>query len=242
MSEIEAQTAREWIAVYRERLADLSWFMRCLNEPIARWANAEDGVTGRFWEGRFKSQALLDEAALLTCMSYVDLNPVRAGIAETPEASDYTAIQARVRAWASDSAEASTNAIESNPVDTQTTANGGEQDANLPHLLPFRGPDRADAPDHLPFAFADYLELVDWAGRAVREGKRGAIPQDTPPILTRLGIDPDAYLDRLGHQRRPAFTRAMGRADHLRQAAQELGQRFLKGITEANALFPVRTA
>jgi hypothetical protein len=81
---------------YRARLHDLSWFMRTLNEHIARLANAEDGVKGRFWEGRFKSQALLDEKALLAAMAYVDLNPVRAGLAETPEASDYTSIQERL--------------------------------------------------------------------------------------------------------------------------------------------------
>jgi len=98
-SDVEAEAARERIATYRERLSDLSWFMRCLNEPIARWANAEDGVTGRFWEGRFKSQALLDEAAVLTCMSYVNLNSVRAAVADTPEDSEHTSIQARVWAW-----------------------------------------------------------------------------------------------------------------------------------------------
>ena len=89
------EIAETWSA----RLMDISWFMRCLNESIARQANKEDNCKGRFWEGRFKSQALLDEHALLACMVYVDLNPVRAGMCETPEASDFTSIQQRLKAY-----------------------------------------------------------------------------------------------------------------------------------------------
>ena len=85
------------LAKLRKRLANLSWFMRCLCEKIARAANHEDGTSGRFWAGRFKSVALLDEAAVLACSVYVDLNPIRAGIATTPEESPYTSGRDRIR-------------------------------------------------------------------------------------------------------------------------------------------------
>ena len=74
--------------------------MRCLNEPIARLANAEDHCTDRFWEGRFKSQALLDARAVLTCMAYVDLNPIRAAMAITPEERMGSESSARVNRYA----------------------------------------------------------------------------------------------------------------------------------------------
>lgn len=96
LCESEIAMTENKINTWRNRLYDLSWYMRCLNEAIARMANEEDNCTGRFWEGRFKSQALLDERALLACMAYVDLNPVRASIANTLDKSDYTSVQQRI--------------------------------------------------------------------------------------------------------------------------------------------------
>jgi len=92
----------ERLAVLRGRLANLSWFMRCLSEPIAWAANREDICRGRFWEGRFRCQVLLDQTAVIAAMAYVDLNPVRAEICETLEDSAHTSARLRIHEIAQD--------------------------------------------------------------------------------------------------------------------------------------------
>ncbi len=88
----------ERIAMIRLRLSDPSWFMKALCEPIARLANFQDNVTGHFWEGRFKAQAITDEAGLLACSMYVDLNPIRAAMASSPQVSIHTSAYDRIKA------------------------------------------------------------------------------------------------------------------------------------------------
>ncbi len=188
---------------WRERLCDLSWFMRCINEPIARLANREDHCTGRFWEGRFKSQALLDARAVLACMAYVDLNPIRASMATTPEQSDYTSIQERILS----------------------------PDQSV--LRPFAEQDDAGFPSSLK----DYLELVDWGGREIKQRKRGYIPAQTPPILTRLKMDASPVLDYLSRDELPSFG-ALGPVSMLKAFARSVGRKFVKGHAFGSRLCP----
>jgi REP element-mobilizing transposase RayT len=192
--------------IYKKRLTDISWFMRSLNEPIARQANKEDQCTGHFWEGRFKSQALLDEGALLSCMAYVDLNPVRAGIAPTPEQSDFTSIQLRIQA-----------------------AIKGEQPLVL---LPFIGSENQHKPTGIRLSLQDYLILVDETGRLLRDDKRGAINSKTVNILTRLHISDESWL-KLTSDFESIFTGAVGTAEHLCEFSEHVGLQRAHGITNA---------
>jgi REP element-mobilizing transposase RayT len=169
LSQGELITLHETIAEYRSRLHDISWLMRNLNEYIAREANKEDDCTGRFWEGRFKSQALLDESAVLACMAYVDLNPIRSKMAATPETSDHTSIQQR------------TIAIKLKKHQPQS-------------LMPFVGNPRENMPKGIAYMLKDYCELVDTTGRIVREDKVGYIDHHLNPILNRLGLSDEQWV------------------------------------------------
>ena len=158
--------------------------MSCLNQSIACQANLEDHVTGKFWEARFHSQALKTEEALLSCMAYVDLNPVRAGLADDLETSEYTSIQERI------------NPVfdVSNAVKCQTdTADLIAFNQPLKPLLHFDQRIKNQKQSGIPFSYPDYLALVDWTGRAIREDKSGFIDSNRPPILSRIEISPEQW-------------------------------------------------
>lgn len=230
LSSTQKQVVHNHIKDYRNRLCDISWFMKCLNEPIARQANAEDNVTGHFWQARFSSQALLDEAAVLTAMAYVDLNPIRADIAETPETSDFTSVQQRIADW-----RASQNPDPAAPKPS-VPKNTESLESTIVQLLGFRDDGGKGDEKAIPYSTTDYLELVDWSGRAIVEGKKGAIPDYLPPILHRLNMRPEQYL---AYIREPkfGFANALGALDKLKAYAEHFEKAFLKGQTAAAALF-----
>ena len=216
---VEAETLKavEIVESWRSRLFDLGWFMKCLNEHLARKANEEDNTKGRFWESRYKSQALLDEKALLSCMAYVDLNPVRAGMAATPEQSEHTSIQQR------------SQALSQKP---------GQKGGAKPRLVPMVDAEHIETDDEGTLCrvrLMDYLQLVDATGRALREDKRGAISAEAADVLQRLGIDETAWLRHMAprKQRTPL---AMGTMCRLRAFAKATGRRWIAGQKAACSL------
>ena len=182
----ELDLVTEIVQTWRQRLGDLSWFMKLLNEPIARQANKEDNCSGHFWQARFRSDALLTEEALLTCMAYVDLNPIRAAMAKTPEESDHTSIQERIKPTFDISQALHNNEDVSTSYFARFT---------LKSLASFDGNIKSGKQNGIPFGFNDYLLLVDTTGRIQRDDKRGFIPATFEPILQRLNIPFDDWID-----------------------------------------------
>jgi REP element-mobilizing transposase RayT len=204
----EKELAEDYIHKIRERLYDISWFMKSLNEYISRSANKEDGTRGHFWESRFKCQALLDEKAILSALAYVDLNPIRAGISDLPESSDFTSIKERIEC---------------------------EKESKVPDkLMKFDTEEKEK--NAIPFGFKEYLELVDWLGRIIREDKKGSIDKSKPKILERLGISVDGfaeYSDKLLKE----FGNAVGSPELILNICTSRNLKGIKGIKAAKKLF-----
>ena len=211
----------EKLAMIRQRLSDISWWMRLLCQQIGTRANKDDGEVGRFFQTRFKAVRLLDEAAILACAAYVDLNPIRAAMAETLENSDFTSIQRRIQTVQQDAAPSAVTGgqTESKPADKSESASRTDQGCSRknPQTESRRKPDcflapvsldvkedasgsirsqnggRASDKGFLAMPLGDYVLLLDWTARRLSKKKRGATPESVAPVLERLGLDEQTW-------------------------------------------------
>jgi hypothetical protein len=256
----------ELVATWRFRLSSVSWFMKCLKEPIARLANREDGCTGAFWEGRFNCQHILDKAGRLSCSLYIDLNLIRAAMAQTPEGSDFSSVQDRIAvrqeferlkaarkrglplsacldeakgAMPHAACGATARCVRRERDNGKTTADKSRRPATRlvrPEVDAFRHPedaiwlkpiehrDGAVRGGMLDITLEHYLELVDTMGRMLRTGKRGVIPDRLAPILERLEIELETWLENLLRDTTRIMGTAIGLTRSLTAEALRRGQ------------------
>lgn len=248
------------VAELRARLSSISWFMRCLNEVIARRANREDECTGRFWEGRFKCTRLLDDASIVSCMAYVDLNPIRAAVVHSLDEPQFTGAHDRLEACRGrlrleglqkklaeirsvncldDPSQSSSSPL---PVKSPSAEQlnqikraigiESKRSRQVRHLIEFgsKGSPISSIDE------ADYLELLDWVGRQMRSGRIGRIAEDVPPLLASLSVDVDNWLAAMDVFD-DWFARMVGSVSRMVEAAQLLGKRWLRGVGPARRLF-----
>ena len=183
----------------RRRLSDISWWMRLLCQYVGQRANRETGDSGRFWEARFRAVRLLDASALLACVAYVDLNPIRAKLAETVEASDFTSAKKRLEALltqstAREDAQAGKEISRAELVDACLSPVLLDERYGELGACPSANGCRCSDKGFLNMSTAEYLEFLDWTARCMMPGKRGATPHDAPPILQRVGLPSTVWL------------------------------------------------
>ena len=237
-------------AELRRRLQNVSWLMKCVCEYISRKANQEDQVTGTFWEGRFRAQKLLDDQAILACSVYVDLNPIRAAKVATPEESKFTSIYERIAARQAKQGRSPSGrklgkrqveAVSSRrdrflvpmtlPAKYEVDSSGKED-----RSMVCQQQHRASNKGFLRMSLDKYLELLDWTGRQIRGDKRGSIPDSLAPILERLHISRETWVDCIQNFGR-WFGWAVGKEQALVNQRDQSGQRRIRGRSQAAAVF-----
>jgi REP element-mobilizing transposase RayT len=216
----------------RARLGNLGWFMKSLKEPLARMANKEDGCKGTFWESRYKSIAILDEESLLATCAYIDLNPVAAGAAATPEASRHTSFRQRVLHARQAGKLDSLKAAARSSIDGSRAAGKLEESH---WLCPFdnrRGNDSQREGMLEDFSLGSYLLLVDYTSRLYRGGK-ARVSSEVAEIFQRLGTSAnlwDLRLKQLFGRARLLGSYFAASRDRPRQLAKAKGVHHLDNV------------
>jgi hypothetical protein len=219
------------IAKLRRRLTSISWFMGILLENIARRANREDKSSGRFWESRFKCRECTSESAILICGIYVDLNPIKAGEASSPETARYTSVFQRLMAA-------------SQPKNSRTRADGWmaeltlrpESKADEKLACSSRTGRRASDLGILPISLENYVKLLKWTARLLLSGQRRTIPKDLEAVLDHLDVNHEAWLDTVEEYEK-SFCHAVGPPSSLAKVAERMDASHLKGATAARRIF-----
>ena len=205
---------RKKLAKYRQRLGSLSWFMGRLNEPIAKQSNTEDNCTGRFWEGRYSSQVLLDEAAVFSCMVYVDLNPVRARITDKLESSNNTGIKNRLEKL-KEIEPSQARALLSANVNALSQTTKGKQ---------------------LSMSLKAYVELVEWTGKNIVYPNKAKLPSHIAFSLQQLNLQQEHWLRQIENFNEH-YCHVVGSVELIREKAKQLKKRCLKGVSAAKLLY-----
>ena len=220
-----------WIATARQRLQNVGWFMKCLKEPLSRLANRQDKTRGTFFEGRFKSVAVVGEEALLKICVYIDLNPVAAKVAKTPETSDFTSIKQRVEHVEAQGKTAELAAAEGGSVAGSRASAGLEESLWLCPIEDRRGLDSGRAGMIQGFPLGSYLNLVEYTGRLFRQGK-ASISAELAGIFERLGFTAESWRDAMDKLRGERLLGRIFAASRikLREIAQHLGVRHLVNL------------
>ena len=135
---------------------------------------------------------------MLACMAYVDLNPIRSGLADTPEESEYTSVKERIEERHDPSAAPS-------------------------WLCPIGDENPDGRGGILSMSRDEYLSLIDWTGRQIRSDKPGAIPDHLAPILERLAVNPSRWVGTVHHYG-SLFHRVAGRMESITNAARRAGK------------------
>ena len=223
---------RQKLATIRLRLSDVAWWMRLLCQHIAVRANREDKEVGKFWQSRFRAVRLLDETAILACAAYVDLNPIRAGIAKSLETSDHTSIQRRIESTKSKknapSQKAAVKKASSGPEPPPT------RDSILAPLplnersgpigpVPSRTPGRCSDKGFIPLTLDQYVEVLNWTARQLPRLKRGWSIQDAPLAFTACPLTPTVWC-QLVREFGKLFCQVAGQAQTVDTTRSRIGQ------------------